>query len=67
MFGVIADTGATVRVIGGPDCSKAVNVEYLRDGVSVDTAHGRVVVNRIGDLPGYGGLMERCLMMPDSG
>ena len=66
VFGVIADTGATVRVIGGPDCSKAVNVEYLKDGVSVDTAHGRVVVNRIGDLPGYEGLMERCLMMPDS-
>ena len=66
VFGVIADTGATVRVIGGPDCSKAVNVGHLKEGVSVETAHGRVVVNRVGDLPGYGGLMEKCLMMPDS-
>jgi hypothetical protein len=65
VYAVIADTGATVRVIGKGDASRAVNVRKLSKSVEVETAQGRVLVDSVGDLPGYGGLMDKCLMMPE--
>ena len=62
---VVADTGATVRVIGGTDSSKAVNVRLLPRPVPVRGAGGETMVERMGDLPGYGGLMKDCLIMAD--
>ena len=62
---VVADTGATVRVIGGTDSSKAVNVRLLPRPVPVRGAGGETMVESMGDLPGYGGLMRDCLIMPD--
>ena len=62
---VVADTGATVRVIGGTDSSKAVNVRLLPRPVPVRGAGGETMVERMGDLPGYGGLMRDCLIMAD--
>ena len=64
-FVVVADTGATVRVIGGKDASMAQNVRKLPRPVKVSGAGGISLVHEIGDLPGYGGLMEGCLIMPD--
>ena len=60
---VVADTGATVRVIGGADSSRAQNVRALPRPVRVSAAGGETLVHEIGDLPGYGGLMEGCLIM----
>ena len=65
MVHVVADTGATVRVIGGTDSSKAVNVRLLPRPVPVRGAGGETMVERMGDLPGYGGLMKDCLIMAD--
>lgn len=65
VFAVIADTGATVRVIGQSDVSRAVNVRKLSVPVTVHGAGGASVVTHEGDLPGYAGLMEGCLIMPD--
>ena len=65
VFVVIADTGATVRVIGQSDVSRAVNVRKLSVPVTVHGAGGASVVTYEGDLPGYAGLMEGCLIMPD--
>ena len=62
---VVADTGATVRVIGGADSSRAVNVRLLPRPVPVRGAGGVTLVERMGDLPGCGGLMRDCLMMPE--
>ena len=62
---VVADTGATVRVIGGDDSSRAVNVRLLPRPVPVRGAGGVTLVERMGDLPGCGGLMRDCLMMPE--
>ena len=54
---VVADTGATVRVIGGADSSRAENVRLLSRPVPVRGAGGEAMVERMGGLPGYGGLM----------
>jgi hypothetical protein len=62
---VVADTGATVRVIGGADMSRAVNVTELPSPVKVHGAGGVSEVTHIGDLPGLGGLMTKCLLMPE--
>ena len=62
---VVADTGATVRVIGGRDAARAENVRRLPRAVKVSGAGGIILVHEIGDLPGCGGLMEGCLIMPD--
>lgn len=64
---VVADTGATVRVIGHTDTHRAVNITDLRRPVIVQGAGGPVSVTQMGDLPGFGGLMRRCLIMPDCG
>jgi hypothetical protein len=42
------------------------NRRKLGKPVYVETAHGRVTVTEMGDLPGYSGLMKRCLLMPES-
>ena len=57
--------GATVRVIGGTDSSRAVNVRLLPRPVPVRGAGGVTMVERMSDLPGYGGLMRDCLIVPD--
>ena len=62
---VVAYTGATVRVIGGADSSRAVNVRLLPRPVPVRGAGGETMVESMGDLPGYGGLMRDCLIMSD--
>jgi hypothetical protein len=63
---VIADTGATVRVIGEPHIHLLINVRFLDSPITVGTADGNVIVDRIGDLPGMGGLMKGCLIIPTS-
>jgi hypothetical protein len=63
---VVADIGATARVIGGADSSRAVNVRRLLPRpVPVRGAGGETMVESMGDLPGYGGLMRDCLIMSD--
>ena len=61
---VVADTGPTVRVIGGDDSSRAVNVivRLLPRPVPVKGAGGETMAERMGDLPGYGDLMRDCLI-----
>jgi len=63
VYTVVGDSGATVRVIGGKDAGKAVNISKLSEPVAVETADGKVWVDSVGDLPGYGGLMTKCLIM----
>ena len=60
---VLADTGATVRVIGAEDKDKAVNIRRLSRPVQVHGSGGCTEVHYMGDLPGYGGLMQGCLIM----
>ena len=62
---VVADTGATVRVIGGRDAARAENVRRLSRAVKESSAGGITLVHEIGDLPGCGGLIEGCLIMHD--
>ena len=62
---MVADTDATVRVIGGADSSRAVNVRVLPRLVPVRGAGGVTPVERMDDLPGCGGLVRDCLMMPE--
>jgi hypothetical protein len=64
--GIIADCGASVRVIGEPHLPEIVNVTPLEQPVIVETADGNVSVNTKGDLPGRGGLMKGCLIIPTS-
>jgi hypothetical protein len=63
---VVADTGATVRVIGGAYSSRAVNVRLLPRPVPVRGVGGETMVESMGDLLGYGGLMRSYsrLLMP---
>ena len=63
---VVADSGATVRVIGKPHMHLVSNERDLDRPITVNTADGQVVISRIGDLPGYGGLMVGCLLIPNS-
>lgn len=63
---VIADTGATIRVIGCRDMGKAVNVTELPSPIIVSTVNGEVEVTHMGDLEGYKGLMNKCLVIPTS-
>ena len=62
---VVADTGTTVRVIGGTDSSRAMNVRLLPRPVPVRGAGGETVVESMGGLPGDGGLRRDCLIIPD--
>ena len=62
---VLADTGASVRVIGKGDQDSAVNMRLLSQPVAVYGSAGRTLVKYMADLPGYGGLMQGCLVMPD--
>jgi hypothetical protein len=62
---VVADTGATVRVIGGQDRHRAVNIRKLAQPVQVAGANGVTLVYEMGDLEGYAGLMTGCLIMPE--
>ena len=62
---VVADTRATVRVIGGADRHRAINIRQLTQPVTVNGAGGQTVVNEMGVLPGYAGLMTGCLIMDD--
>ena len=58
------DTGATVRVIGKHEIPHAVNITRLPKPILVNGAGGKVLVTEVGDLPGVGGLMQKCLLMP---
>jgi hypothetical protein len=65
VLAVVADTGATERVIGGVDVLDAVNVRELAVPVVVSSATGRMEVNKIADLPGCDGLMNDSLLIPE--
>ena len=60
---MLADTGGTVRIIGAEDKDRAVNIRRLSRLVQVHGAGGCTEVHYMGDLPGYGGLMQGCLIM----
>jgi hypothetical protein len=55
VFAVVADTGATVRVIGKCDLPRAVNITKLSMPVEVHGAGGLITVDYMGDLSGLGG------------
>ena len=61
--GIVADTGATVRVIGAVHKHLAQNGRALVRSVLVETANGEVEVTREADLPALG--MENSLDMTD--
>ena len=61
--GIVADTGATVRVIGAVHRHLAQNERALVRSVLVDTAHGEVEVSREAGLPAPG--MKGALILPD--
>ena len=65
VLAIVADTGATERVIGGSDVADAVNVRELEVPVVVSGATGKVEVNKIADLPGCDGLMDGSLLIPE--
>ena len=64
--GIIADTGATVNIIGETHLHLVRNKRMLDRVVLVNTDDGVVEVNSMGDLPGLGGLMKGCLIIPSS-
>ena len=64
-YAVVADTGATLKVIGKTDLPRAVNITSLIRPVEVHGAGGVSTVTHMGDLPGLGGMMTRCLIMPN--
>ena len=66
MRGIIADSGATVRVIGRDHIHLIRNRVKLGQQVMVQTAQGEIRVTEMGDLPGFGGLMTGCLIIPES-
>ena len=64
MPSVVVDTAATRHVIGRGTLSFAVNVRPLSSLVTLYTANGTVDVDKQGDLPGAGGLMQDALIVP---
>ena len=64
--GVVADTGATVRVIGAVHEFLAQNRRGLNKKVTVGTAGGEVAVEEEADLPVVGIDMSDSLVMVDS-